>query len=320
MGDPIERGGARVAEQQPCRVLVTGASGFIGRALLPALAAEGHDVTAATWRLTPDNPGGEAAQREALAGCDRVIHLAAEAHQRVAGRSLESLRAVNVEATLALAHQARAAGVRHFIFMSSIGVLGQSSPAPLDESAPVAPTEPYARSKAEAEAALWSLADDDMAVSVVRPPLVHGPHAPGNFGRLLDWAHKGMPLPLAGITDNRRSLLGLHNLVDFLCHLLVNPHARNQTFHVCDDETVSTAGLLRVLARATGREPRLFYIPPVLLRWAARVLPGTGAVQRLLGSLTVDNQKAYRLLGWRPPWTLEQGLSFAVSSHQRAPE
>ena len=315
------------------RVLVTGANGFVGQALAPALAADGHWVTAA-MRSVPRDPmvspapgmrsiaigalDGETDWREALRDCEVVIHLAAAAHQRTVGRSTQSLRAVNVDATLALARQARAAGVRHFIFLSSIGVLGQSSVAPLDESTPPAPTEPYAHTKAEAEAALWALADDRMAVTVIRPPLVHGPGAPGNFGRLLDWADHGWALPLAAVTDNRRSFVGQANLVDFIRNALIHPAAHNQTFHVCDEHTLSTAELLRTLADAAGRSPRLFPVPALLIRSGARLLGRGDTIDRLLGSLTVDSGKARMLLGWHPPWTLQQGLRYAVAAHREA--
>lgn len=318
MSDPVQHDSHSVTAQCAQRILVTGASGFIGRALLPALSAQGHRVTTAPWRLGLESSSGREEQSNALAGCDQVIHLAAKAHYRAAGRSLQSLRAVNVDATTALAKQAREAGVKRLIFLSSIGVLGLSSHAPLDESAPLAPTEPYAQSKAEAEFALWALADQAMAVTVIRPPLVHGPGAPGNFGRLLDWAHEGRPLPLAALTHNRRSLLGLHNLIDFICHVVVSPRAPNETFHVADRESISTASLFSILARRAGREPRLFRVPSIVLRGAARLVGRAQTAERLLGSLTVDSGKAQRLLGWHPPWTLEQGLTYAVANHQDA--
>ena len=320
-----------LTEYRRQRVLVTGADGFVGRALVPALVADGHWVLEAVRRIRPDllvgqkpdirrvavgNLGGRTDWREALADCTVVIHLAAAAHQRTAGRSVQSLRAINAEATRELARQAREAGVRHFIFMSSIGVLGQSSKAALAESASLAPAEPYARTKAEAEEALWALADNQMAVTVVRPPLVHGPGAPGNFGRLLDWAYAGRALPLAAVTNNHRSFVGRGNLVDFIGHVLVNPGARNQTFHVCDEQTISTAELLYTLADAAGRSSRLFSVPPRLLHAGARILRRGDTIERLLGSLTVDSGKARRLLGWQPPWTLEQGLQHAVAGHR----
>ena len=315
------------------RVLVTGANGFVGRALAPALAADGHWVNAVVRHLAVDllvspEPGmrstaigeldGGTDWRDLLLDCDAVIHLAAEAHHRTADRSLHSLRAVNLEATCELARQARSAGVRHFIFLSSIGVLGQSSKTPLDESAPIAPAEPYAQSKAEAEAALWAQADETMAVTVIRPPLIHGPGAPGNFGRLLDWADDGRALPLGSVTENRRSFVGRANLVDFIRHMLINPAARNQTFHVCDEQPTSTTELLRVLAHAAGREHALFPVPPRVLRFGARLLRRADIADRLLGSLLVDGSKARSLLEWHPPWTLHEGLRYAVAMHRQA--
>ena len=316
----------------PKTILVTGARGFIGTALCAALAAQGHRVTGQTRRLPsgPETPAGsgiewvahgmptagEAEWRALLEDVDTVIHLAAHAHQRTAGQSLEDLRALNVHAAVNLARQADEAGVGRFIYLSSIGVLGQSSPAPLQETATPAPEEPYARSKSEAEAALWDLSPGmAMSLTVIRPPLVHGPDAPGNFGRLLAWARKGGPLPLGAVTGNQRSLVGRANLVDFIQRAMTAPQAANQTFHVADDETTSTAALLRMLANAAGHDPKLFRVPPVMLHAGARLLGRTQMAERLLGSLTVDTRKARDRLDWRPPLSLEQGLHDAVRGH-----
>jgi nucleoside-diphosphate-sugar epimerase len=248
-----------------------------------------------------------------LQGVDAVIHLAARAHQHTAGRSLDDLRAVNVEGTLNLARQACEAGVGQFIHLSSIGVLGQSSQAPLAETARPAPQEPYAQSKLEAETALWDLvANTPLSLTVIRPPLVHGPGAPGNFGRLLSWARNGSLLPLGGVTANQRSLVGRANLVDFIQRVLSAPQAAGQTFHVADDGTTSTAALLCTLANAAGHDPKLLRIPPSLLRAGAWLTGRKPLAERLLGSLTVDTDKARNLLDWRPPVSLEQGLRDAV--------
>lgn len=312
-------------------MLITGATGFVGRALVPALAADGYCVTAVA-RRTPDpgrfNTGseicwvglgelnGDLDWREVVSGQEVTIHLAAEAHERAAGRSLESLRDVNVAATCELARQARSAGVRHFIYLSSIGVLGPFSVEPLNEAAPLAPAEPYAQSKAEAESMLWALADGVMPMTVIRSPLIYGPSAPGNFGRLLTWARSGMALPLGAVTENQRSLLSRQNLVDFIRHVLTTSCSHNQTFHVCDEGITSTANLLKTLAQASGRQPWLIDVPPSFLRRAAWLVRREKLIDQLLGSLVVDAQKARQTLGWQPRWTLQEGLRRAVMAHR----
>ncbi|MEX0431545.1 NAD-dependent epimerase/dehydratase family protein [Spiribacter insolitus] len=317
----------------PYRIAVTGANGFIGTALCPALTACGHQIIAQTRRSDPPRraTGGvqwvafeisdaaETQWRSLLDGADAVVHLAAQAHERATGQSLRSLRAANVEAVVNLARQAREVGIKRLVYLSSIGVLGQSSSAPLVETDAPAPADPYAWSKYEAEKALWEIVSGtDMSLTVIRPPLVHGPGAPGNFGRLLGWARKGRLLPLGAVTGNQRSLVGRQNLVDFIHRALTHPQAGNQTFHVADDETVSTTDLLRMLAHAAGQDPKLVGVPPVILRTGARLLGRRAMIERLLGSLTVDTRKARDLLGWRPPLSLEQGLREAVIAHPDA--
>lgn len=315
----------------PSRIVVTGATGFIGSVLRARLVDRGYQVTAQS-RRRPEPAGHLRADvrwvplemqtalatdwRSLLEDADGVIHLAARAHERTRGKSRADLHAANVEATLSLARQAHRAGVRRFIYLSSIGVLGRSAPAPLMENDAPAPADPYAWSKYEAERALWAVASGTpMSLTIVRPPLVYGPNAPGNFGRLLAWTRHCRPLPLGAVTDNERSLVGLDNLVDFILRVLTHPHAENQVFHVADDETLSTASLLGRLAHAAGHDPKLLRIPPGMLRAGARLIGRTGSTDRLLGSLTVDTRKARDMLGWRPPYSLEQGLHDAVVRH-----
>lgn len=298
-------------------VFITGADGFIGRALVPALVSNGVSVTRGRRQCDASHSASPAPLWQGQIGHeDVVIHLAAQAHGRARGRSMDALRTVNVDATVDLARQARDAGVRQFIYLSSIGVLGAASRGARSETDPPAPVEPYARSKHEAEVALRALgAESDMAVTVIRPPLVYGPGAPGSFGRLLAWAQTGRALPLGAVTANRRSFLGRYNLVDFIQHALMHPQAANQIFHVADAQSVSTRDLLCLLAHAAGHEPRLWNVPPSLLRAGARLVGRGDTAQRLLGSLTVDSRKAREQLGWQPPLTLEQGLSDAVREH-----
>ena len=315
----------------PSRVVVTGTTGFIGSVLCAALVDRGYRVTAqcrrrperedvvsggVRWVPLEVQTASAMDWRSLLEGADAVIHLAARAHERTSGQSLSDLRAANVEATVSLARQAHDAGIRRFIYLSSIGVLGQSGSAPLTETDTPAPADPYAWSKYEAEGALWeAISGDVMSLTVIRPPLVYGPNAPGNFGRLLAWTRHCRPLPLGAITDNERSFVGVHNLVDFILRVLTHPRAGNEVFHVADDETVSTAALLQLLANAAGHDPKLLRIPPGMLRAGARLIGRTGSADRLLGSLTVDTRKAREMLGWRPPLSLEQGLHDAVARH-----
>ncbi|KAF0279289.1 NAD-dependent epimerase/dehydratase family protein [Spiribacter aquaticus] len=289
-------------------ILVTGASGFIGRALMPALATAGYPLTTRLPR-----PAADTDWTDWLVPGGAVVHLAAKAHEQAAGTGLDGLRPANVAATVNLARQSQAAGIRHFIFLSSIGVLGSASRIPLTEADPPAPASPYAQSKHEAETALYQVATgSDMRVTIIRSPLVYGPGAPGNIGRLLHWACSGRPLPLAAATTNRRHLLGRDNLVDFIEHALMHRQAAEGVFHVADDRAVSTRELLTVLAAGAGRSPRLFNVPPRLLWASARLIRRRDLAERLLGSLTVDTARARERLGWVPPRPVEAGLREAV--------
>jgi len=222
---------------------------------------------------------------------------------------LAEFRRANVEGTLNLARQAVAAGVSRFIFISSIGVNGSETvSSPFSESDQPNPREPYAISKWEAEEGLMNLAaETGMEVVIIRPPLVYGPNAPGNFGRLYRLIQRGFPLPLGAI-HNRRSLVALSNLVDFICVCLNHPAAANQTFLVSDGEDISTTDLLRRMAHALHVPARLVPVPQGLLEWGAKMLGREDLSQRLCASLQVDISKARTLLGWQPPVTVEAAL------------
>jgi nucleoside-diphosphate-sugar epimerase len=316
-------------------VLVTGASGFIARALLPRLAAAGTRVRAAVRRADPGLPAGvepvaigdladDPDWRSAVAGADAVVHLAARAHvlDEHSGDAFALYRAVNTAPTLRLAEAAAAQGVRRLVFVSSVRVHGaRTTGAPFVESSPLAAQDPYGRSKAEAELGLAAIARASrLELVVLRPPLVYGAGARGNFARLAQLVARGVPLPL-GAVRNRRSLVYVGNLVDAIVRSLDRPEAAGQTFLVSDGEDVSTAELARRIARALGRRPRLAPVPPALLRLGGALLGRREDVARLLDDLVVDSSHIRRTLGWRPPFTLDQGLAAtmaAISASARA--
>ncbi len=308
------------------RLLITGANGFVGRALTIQAIVRGLSVRAvcrsyaslpkAIECVSVGEIDSNTDWHDALRGCDVVVHLAARAHvmDDPAVNTLSEFCKVNVYGTLNLARQAVEAGVKRFVFISSIGVNGAetfSSPF-IVQDAP-APHSPYAASKHEAELGLQALAlETIMEVVSIRPPIVYGPDAPGNFGSLMRWLSLGLPLPLGNVTQNRRSLVALDNLVDLILTCVQHPKAANQTFLVSDGEDLSTTELLQRIGKALNRPARLLPVPVRHLAFAARLL-GKGAVaQRLLGSLQVDISKTCELLDWKPPISVEEGLRRAA--------
>ena len=306
-------------------VLITGASGFVGRTLCVETVARGAAVRGIS-RSQGDLPKGvenvvigdiddSTDWGEMLNGCNAVIHLAARVHvmQEANADPLVEYRRVNVLGTLNLAQQAAKSGVRRFLFVSSIGVNGAAtSHKPFTSEDRAQPHSPYAQSKYEAELGLQDLAaKTGMEVVIIRPPLVYGPGAPGNFGSLMRWLRRGIPLPLGAI-HNQRSLVSLDNLVDLIVTCLTHPAAANQTFLVSDGEDVSTTELLQRMGQAMNRPARLISVPAGFLTQAAALLGKRDMAQRLCGSLQVDIQKTRQLLGWNPPLTLDQGLKKAA--------
>jgi nucleoside-diphosphate-sugar epimerase len=301
------------------RVLVTGANGFVGGALCPHLAALGHDVVPAVRR--PSGMSNErivsddASWKAALEGCHSVIHLAARVHVMHDQETdpLEAFRVNNVDATLELANRAVEAGICRFVFMSTVKVNGEetASGCSFKPDDLVDPKDPYAISKWEAEQCLLDIGrKTGLEVVIIRPPLVYGPGVKGNFASLVKWVKKGMPLPL-GAVSNRRSMVALDNLVSFiaLCaDVESSSNAKNQVFLVSDDEDISTAELLRRVAKAYRCSSRLFSVPVVLMRHAAKWMGKSSLADRLLGSLVIDDSKARQLLGWRPPVSMNEQL------------
>ncbi len=306
-------------------VSITGANGFLGRAICSGAASYAREVRGVT-RLSCDlskgienvvvrSIDGNTVWQDALVGCHAVIHLAARVHvmQESSVDPLAEFRRVNVEGTLNLARQAVVAGVRRFVFVSSIGVNGaETYLRPFTADDEVAPHSAYALSKFEAELGLQALAaETGMEVVTIRPPLVYGPSAPGNFGSLIRWLKRGVPLPLGAI-HNQRSLVALDNLVDFIVTCITHPQAANQTFLVSDGQDLSTTELVRGMAQAAGLPTRLLPVPVWALRASASLLGKGDAVQRLCGNLQVDISKARSLLGWVPPVSVEEGLRRAM--------
>ena len=248
-----------------------------------------------------------------------VIHAAARVHmmQDRSANPLAEFRKLNRDATLALAGLAADAGVKRFVFLSSIGVNGNNNMKPFGEKDTPNPQEPYAISKYEAEQGLEALAKKtSMEVVIIRPPLVYGPNAPSNFGSLVNWLRRGVPLPLGGI-HNKRSFVALDNLVSFIALCAdrsQSPKAANQVFLISDGEDVSTTQLLRKVAEALGKKPRLLPVPVGLMSFAAKLIGKGDVANRLFGSLRVDSSKARDLLGWKPVITMEEQLNKTVAA------
>lgn len=305
------------------RVLVTGATGFVGRQLMAALKQQGFDVIGTSRQpgaglcvVAPLGPDTD--WTAALAGCDAVVHLAARVHvmNETAADPLAEFRKANVEGTAALARQAAALGVKHFIFVSSIKVNGeQTQDRPFTAADSPQPQDPYGISKYEAEQAIKQIcAQSAMTFTTVRPPLIYGPGVKANFQRLMRAVQGGKPLPLGSITHNRRSLVAVGNLNSLIIACLQNPAASGQVFLVSDGEDLSTAGLVRAIAQASEKKPVLLPVPVGLFRLAGKLTGKTAAIERLCGSLAVDISKNRELLGWVPEFSTAQAMREAVAA------
>ncbi len=314
-------------------VAVTGASGFVGSALLKSISSDGKYSVRAIYRSSPSVTlencktfeCGDLDQHTdystALEGVDIVVHCAARVHvmSERASDPMAEFRAANVIATENLARTAARCGVKRFIFISSIKVNGEATqfgtPYRADDVA--APADPYGVSKLEAENALKLVAaETGMDFVIIRPVLVYGPGVKANFRNMMKWLRKGVVLPFGAI-NNRRSLVSLNNLTDLIRVCLTHSAAANQTFLVSDGEDVSTTQLLTKMANALGCRPRLIPVPGVLLVAAATLFKKKSLSQRLCGNLQVDIDKNFELLGWRPKMALAEGVKLTAEHYLR---
>lgn len=314
---------------KPNEVLLTGATGFIGGQLVKRLMQD-SDVslrlairTAGEQfrdpRMTVFSPVDLSNNSDwslMLQGCDVVIHTAARAHvmKETVKDPLSEFRKINTEATLNLAGQAAQQGVKRFIFISSIGVNGNTTTQSQLFSADDLPnpSNPYAISKYEAEQGLQHLAkESNMEIVIIRPPLVYGASAKGNFHRLIQWLKKGIPLPLGAI-NNKRSFVSIDNLLSLILTCIEHPAAANQIFLVSDGEDISTTVLLKKMSQLMNQPARLLPVPQSLLSLAANLLGRKDDLQRLCGSLQVDISKTREMLGWKPEVSMEETLRLIV--------
>ena len=315
------------------KILVTGATGFMGSPLIQLLISQRHQVIG-TMRSQPSIPVNTSVGLEfkamgdihdsldwmpCLAGVDAVIHLANRAHvmHESDANPLALYRSINTDGTLQLARQAAAAGVKRFIFTSSVKVNGEST-LPGQKFSPASehiPGDPYGLSKYEAEQGLKELSlKTGMEVVIIRPPLIYGPGVKANFLKMMQWVEKGIPLPLGSIT-NQRSLLGIDNLLDFISVCLTHPKAAGQTFLISDDHDVSTTELLKEIACAMHRSSRLLGVPQFVLEKSLFLLGQGHIADRLCASLQLDITLAKSLLSWNPPFSFQDQMSKTVAAY-----
>lgn len=301
------------------KILLTGANGFVGRKLAKVLSSEYKQVICCSRSVVEQvgdfvvspSLNSEADWRPLLPGVDVVVHVAGKAHNLGEPKdvALRGFKEINVEGTLRLAEQALAANVKRFIFISSIGVNGLSTHGKaFDESSPAAPHADYAQSKLEAEERLRGLTQGtSMELVIIRPPLVYDAQAPGNFRRLLKIVAAGIPLPFAMI-NNRRSMIALENLVDFIRVCIQHPSAANSMFLVSDGEDLSIGEIVTLLGHGMEKRVRLIPVPPGILSFGATLLGKRAIYEQLCGSLVIDSAKSRSALEWAPVVSPQQAL------------
>jgi len=292
-----------VSQVSSSLILITGGSGFIGKALISHLGLKSIKLATRT---------DLASMQIEFNGINTLVHLAARVHvRRDAGiDQMQNFYKINTEQTLYLARRAAAKGVKRFVFISSVKVNGEITQpgSPFTESNLPAPQDVYALSKNKAEQGLYKISEDTgMEIVIIRPPLVYGPGAKANFAALICAVKYGLPLPL-GSVYNQRSLVSVYNLIDFIVMCIIHPLAANQTFLVSDSHDLSTTELLRGMAKASGVPSRLFPVPVWALQTSASLLGRGDVIKRLCGNLQVDISKARSLLGWVPPVSVDEGL------------
>lgn len=307
-------------------VAVTGASGFVGKGLVEYLAHKGVKLT--SLGRTPCSLAGKSVffdlrkkdfyVLDELRGADILIHCAARTHvmEDLVSNPLEEYLVANTHATLRLAEQAVEAGIKRFIYLSSVKVVGESTTGlpPLYSTSPIKPEDDYGVSKARAEEGLKVIAESTgMEVTIIRPPLVYGKGVKANFASLMSLAMKNLPLPLGSI-QNKRSLVALQNLVDLIATCIEHENAGNKTFMVSDGVDVSTPELLNAITCAYGKKPRLIRCPPSILTFAARITGKKAIAERLLGSLQVDIEYTENELNWRPKVSMDSVLKEMVNN------
>lgn len=309
-------------------ILVTGASGFVGRPLCRRLVREGFRTlgvvrrTDAVDRLPPEVEPRFVPDLAAhedwdalLDGVDHVVHLAARAHvfDDAGDAALALYRRTNVAATRRIVQAARLRPIRRFVHLSSIKAVGEGGPHAYDERTPCVPRDSYGLTKLEAERVVFEPgAVSNLEPVVLRPPLVYGPEVRGNFLRLLDAVSRGVPLPLASVTACR-SLIGVENLVDAIVAGIRHPRAAGRVFHVADDRTLGIREVVVRLARLLDRPARLLPVPPAFLKLAGKLVGRSAEIERLVGSLKVDCTAIRETLDWRPPVSVDQGLADTVA-------
>ncbi|MCX2532818.1 NAD-dependent epimerase/dehydratase family protein [Plesiomonas shigelloides] len=306
------------------KLLVTGSSGFIGSAFVELAESRG-DSCIKQRRSSSDSSDSSIFFADlssstdwslALRNIECVVHCAAVVHQMKGVSEIEIYRRANTDGTISLARQAAAAGVKRFVFVSSIKVNGEKteSGSAFKSDVLIAPSDPYGLSKFEAEQHLRLLSlETGMEVVIIRPPLVYGPGVKANFRTMMNWVSKGLPLPFSHI-GNKRSLVFLQNLVDLLWLCTRHPNAPGNTFLVSDDHDVSTSELLHGIAVAMNKTVMLFYVPRRLIDGIASLLGKRNILDRLFGNLQVDINDTKRILDWVPPYSMEQGLATTVKA------
>jgi nucleoside-diphosphate-sugar epimerase len=301
------------------RVLITGASGFIGQACVARFVLASRQVRAVSRKEIAPRDGVDAVCLSEplvadwpplLKGVDCILHLAGVAHQP--GAVATEYEDINIRLTERLAEAGIAAGVKRFVFLSSVAVYGREG-GRVDEHSPLRPVDSNGRTKALAEARLRSIArDTQMEWTVVRPPLVYGPGARGNFRHLASLVRRGIPMPLSA-AKAPRSYIGIDNLVAALLCVTAHPQAANRTYLVSDNDDLGTADLIRLMARAVGRKPLLWWLPAWSLRLGALLLGRAADAERVLGRLQVDTAPIRDELGWTPAIPTDVGIALAIA-------